>query len=130
MLGVASVFSISVSHGLETQYSSFLSSCATIELFSVTSRVVIPSRVRTSLSFSPGRNDFTSQNQNLLSDLVSLSCELRRATRTNWPNGAGKTRPDAVPIVNADKSNVREADLASMNAVQGGRTRSDGLLCS
>lgn len=76
MLGVASVFSISVIQALEMQYSSFFSICAIIKLFSVTSRVVIPSRVLTFFSLSPGRNGFTSRRRETPSGAVSCVVQL------------------------------------------------------
>src|SRR5882762_9257241 len=55
MLGIDSEFSISVSHALEMWNSSFPSESIIFWLRSVTSRVVIPSRKRSSFSCSPAR---------------------------------------------------------------------------
>src|SRR6266478_6449000 len=55
MLGIDSEFSISVSHALEMWNSSFPSESTIFWLRSVTSRVVMPSRKRSSFSCSPAR---------------------------------------------------------------------------
>src|SRR5580704_6873122 len=55
MLGTEFLFSSCVSQALEMENSSFSDSCAIFLLSSSTSRVVTPSRLRISRSWSPGR---------------------------------------------------------------------------